>query len=81
MKITLDVDKVPDDIQLPDKGCETIIWLKSWSDESDEVYFHRIVISRVETVDGITQFQAHFQLFRNDEMRKYDLIEKVVEQC
>ncbi len=80
MIITLDAENVPDDIQLPEKGWETVVWLRSWSNESDEIYYHRITISRVETVEGITQFQAHFQLYRNDELRKYDLLEEMVEQ-
>ncbi len=75
MKITLDVDKVPECIQLPEKGWETIIWLKSWSEESEEVYFHRVVISRTETRDGITQFHAYLQLFRNDENKVFTLIQ------
>ena len=80
MIITLDIENVPNDIQLPEKGWETVVWFRSWSDESNEIYYHRIRISRVETVEGITQFQAHFQLYRNDEVRKYDILEEMVEQ-
>ncbi len=74
MKIILDADKVPGYVQLPEKGWETIIWLKSWSEESEEVYLHRVKISRVDTRDGRTQFSAHFQLFRNDKNRVVTLI-------
>ncbi len=80
MIITLDAENVPDDIQLPEQGWETILWLRSGSDDSDEIYFHRITISRVETEEGIIQFQAHFQLYRNDDLRRYDLLEEMVEQ-
>ncbi len=75
MKITLDVDKVPMFIQLPEKGWETIIWLKSWSEESEEVYLHRVKISRAETRDGKTQFYASFQLFRNDKNKVVTLVQ------
>ncbi len=79
MIITLDADSVPDDIQLPEQGWETILWLRSWSDDSEEVYFHRIVINRVETDEGTIQYQAHFQLYRNDDLRRYDLLEEMAE--
>ena len=77
MWIILDAEKVPDYIQLPDKGWETIIWLKSWSEESEEVYLHRVKITHVETEEGKTQFHAHFQLFRNDNNRVVTLIPPV----
>ncbi len=75
MKITLDVDKVPMFIQLPEKGWETIIWLKSWSEESEEVFLHRVKISRIEARDGKTQFYASSQLFRNDKNKVVTLIQ------
>ena len=53
-------------IQLPEEGWETIIWLKSWSEESEDVFLHRVKITRAETSDGKTQFHANLQLFRND---------------
>ncbi len=75
MKITLDVDKVPMFIQLPEKGWETIIWLKSWSEESEDVFLHRVKISRDEARDGKTQFYASFQLFRNDKNKVVTLVQ------
>ena len=77
MRIILDAEKVPDYIQLPEKGWETIIWLKSWSDESEEVYLHRVKITQIETEDGETQFQAYFQLYRNDKNKVITLIPPV----
>ncbi len=77
MQITLDVDKIPEYIQLPDKGWETIIWLKSWSEEPSDVYLHRIKIIRAETEDGDTQFHAYFQLFKKVRVHNYVRIEKV----
>ncbi len=53
-------------VQLPEEGWETIIWLKSWSEETEDVFLHRVKITRTETSEGKAQFYASFQLFRHD---------------
>ncbi len=80
MIVTLDAENVPKDIQLPKKGWETVVWFRSWSNVSDDVYYHLIRISRVKTIKRITHFQAHFQLYRNNRVRKYDILEEMAEQ-
>ncbi len=75
MKITLDESKVPMFIQLPEEGWETIIWLKSWSEETEDVFLHRVKITRAETSEGKTQFYARFQLFRNDKNKVITLMQ------
>ncbi len=80
MIVTLDTENVPKDTKLPKKGWETVIWLRSWSDVSDDVYYHQIRISRVKTVKRKPHFQAQLQLSRNNEVRKYDILEEMAEQ-
>ena len=72
-------EDISSDISLPDKGWETVIWYRSWSDISDDVYYHLIRIYQVHN-DFKPLFQAHFQIFRNNRIRKYDILEEMIEQ-
>ena len=72
-------EDVPSDVHLPKEGWETILWLRSWSNISDDIYYHLIRIYQVENTKNKPLYQAHFQLFRNNNIRKYDLLEELVE--
>ena len=65
------------DIHLPKEGWETVIWLRSWSDISNDVFYHLIRISHVENIKNEFLYQAHFQIFRNNDIRKFDLLEEL----
>ncbi len=64
------------DIHLPEEGWETVIWLRSWSDNSNDVFYHLIRISHVEEIQNEFLYQAHFQIFRNNDIRKFDILEE-----
>ncbi len=79
MLLYLYAENVSPEVELPRKGWETVIWLRSWSDISNDIFYHLIRIYRVENARKKPLYQAHFQLFRNDAIRKYDLIEELAE--
>ncbi len=70
-------EDVSENIYLPEKGWETIIWLRSWSNTSDDVFYHLIRISHVERIQNEFLYQAHFQIFRNYDIRKFDILEEL----
>ncbi len=72
-------EDVPVDVHLPEEGWETVIWLRSWSDNSNDIFYHLIRIFHVESVKSSKPlYQAHFQLFRNKDIRKYDVLEELI---
>ncbi len=79
MLLYLQSEDVPSDVQLPRKGWETIIWLRSWSDLSNDIFYHLVRIYRVQNARRKPLYQAHFQIFRDRNVRKYDLLEELAE--
>ena len=79
MLMYLNAEDISSDISLPRKGWETVIWYRSRSDISDDVYYHLIRIFRVKNVKQKPLFQAHLQMFRNNAIRKYDILDEISE--
>ncbi len=79
MLLYLHSEDVPSDVHLPREGWETVLWLRSWSNISNDIYYHLIRIYQVENAKSRPLYQAHFQMFRNNNIRKYDLLEELVE--
>ena len=72
-------ENVPSGVHLPREGWETVLWLRSWSDISNDIFYHLIRIFHVENGKSEPLYQAHFQMFRNNNIRKYDLLEELIE--
>ncbi len=70
-------EDVSADIHLPEEGWETVIWLRSWSNVTNDVFYHLIRISHVEKIQNEFLYQAHFQIFRNCDIRKFDILEEL----
>ncbi len=79
MLINLYAEDISSDISLPNEGWETVSWYRSWSNISDDVYYHLVRIYQVHT-EIKPLFQAHFQLFKNNRVRRYDILEEMIEQ-
>ncbi len=81
MIMYINAEDIPSDISLPEEGWETVIWYRSWSDISDDVYYHLIRIFQITNIERESILQVHLQMFRNGRVRRYDISEEMTEQC